>query len=400
MSPRLALLALALVLAGCTDRTGPEPPAHAPLSPPPGVQGGAPAARERVAWRLARALANADFRHQVKDALDRSPIREHKLHLQRWLDAADHRGLRAVARASGISDAAFTAEAHAAVPLEMYLPVPAHRAAWRGDADLLVATVGADHEAPVAFTLDGRRLMLDADRPPATPVLVLVPVETDFDHPSAEPPVSNFLGGGGGAPAGPPHGLYMKHAHFVSDFEGWPKGNPEYEIHILGQAGSTDSLQSYSCAGERAVGSYYQFNMDDDDWTGSVLLLSDQQITSFRNAHPNQNFRVFAVEDDDTSCQIKADPNRFASLVKTVEAAYPTLTGGRDTTTSSLVRLWKKANALQKILRALGGLIRTNDELIGNAVEAAVVGATYPNANWVVKGENNKTNGWLYLQMQ
>jgi hypothetical protein len=404
MSPRLALLALALVLAGCTDRTGPEPPGRAASPPTPGVrQGGAPAARdarERLARRLARALANAEFRHQVKAALDRSPVREHKLHVQRWLDAGDRGSLRAVARANGISEAALAADAHDAAALEMYLPVPAHRAAWRGDGNLLVATVGADHEAPVAFTLDGRRLVLDAEHPPATPVLVVVPVETDFDHPQAGPPVENFLGGGGGAPAGPPHGLYMKRAHFVSDFEGWPKGNPEFEIHILGQAGSSDSLQTYSCAGEQASSSYSRFNMDEDDWTGSVVLLSDLQITAYRANHPGQSFRVFAVEDDDTPCQIKADPNRFSTLIKAVEAAYPRLTGGRDTTTSSLARLWKRANALQKILRALGGLIATNDELIGNAVEASVTGVSYPNANWVVKGENNKTNGWLFLQMQ
>ena len=29
-----------------------------------------------------------------------------------------------------------------------------------------------------------------------------------------------------------------------------------------------------------------------------------------------------------------------------------------------------------------------------------MVGVSYPNANWVVKGDNNQTNGWLYLQMQ
>src|SRR5262245_330632 len=403
MSPRLAVLALALVVAGCTDRTGPEPPVRAPSTPPPGVRQGEPTgrdARERLARRLARALANAEFRHQVKDALDRSPIREHKLHFQRWLDAGNRRSLRVVAQANGISEAALASEAQGAAALEMYLPVPAHRAAWRGDANLLVATVGADHEAPVAFTLEGRRLVLDAERPPATPVLVVVPVETDFDHPAAGPAMDNFLGDGGGAPAGPPHGLYMKHAHFVEDFEGWPKGNPEFEIHILGQAGSSDSLQTYSCAGERASGSYYQFNMDSDDWTGSVLLLSDQQITAYRNVHPSQSFRVFAVEDDDTACQIKVDPNRFYTLVRSVEAAYPKLTGGRDSTSSTLARLWRRANAIQKILRALAGLITTNDELIGNAVESTVVGVSYPNANWVVKGDNNQTNGWLYLQMQ
>jgi hypothetical protein len=403
MSPRIALMALALVLAGCTDRTGPEPPLRAPSGPAPEVRVKPAAvardARERLARHLARALARADLRRELKAALDGSPVREHKLHFQRWLDAADRRMLRAVARADGVSDQAVEADAHGISALEMYLPVPAHRAAWRGDDHLLVATVGADHEAPVAYTLRGERVVLDPERPPATPVLVIVPAETDFDHPSPGPMVESFLGDGGGAPAGPPHGLYMRAAHFVSDFEGWPKGNPEYEIHILGQAGTTDSMQSYSCAGERALG-YYQFNMDGLDWTGSVLLISDAQIAAFKSKHPNQNFRVFAVEDDDTACEIKVDPNRFSTLVKGVEAAYPQLTGGKDSTTSSLVRLWKKANALQKIIKAIASFLTTNDELIGNAVEASLTGQSYPGYNWVVKGDANKTNGTLNLRMQ
>ena len=404
MSPRISLLALALVLAGCTDRTGPEPPLRAPSGPGPEVRV-KPAAmardvRERLARHLARALARGEFRREVKAALDRSSVPEHKLHFQRWLDAADRHALREVARADGVSEAALAADAHGVSGLEMYLPVPAHRAVWTGDEHLLVATVGADHEAPVAFTLDGRRMVLDPERPPATPVLVVVPAETDFDHPSAGLKVESFLGDGGGAPAGPPHGLYMRAAHFASDFEGWPKGNPEYEIHILGQAGATDSLQSYSCAGERADGSYYQFNMDGSDWTGSVLLISDAQITAFKNSHPKQNFRIFAVEDDDTACEIKVDPNRFGTLVKAVESAYPQLTGGKDSTTTSLVRLWKKANALQKIIQAIASFLLTNDELIGNAVEASVTGQSVPGYNWVVKGDANKTNGMLYLRMQ
>jgi hypothetical protein len=393
-------MALALVIAGCTDRTGPEPPLRAPAGPGPGVRvQPAPPARERLARHLARALARAEIRREVKAALDGSPVREHKLHFQRWLDANDRRMLRQVAGANGVAEGALAAEAHGLTALEMYLPVPAHRAAWQGGENLLVATVGADHEAPVAYTLQGRRLVLDPERPPATPVLVVVPAETDFDHPPG-PKVESFVGDGGGAPAGPPRGLYLRAAHFSSDFEGWPKGNPEYEIHILGQAGATDSLQSYSCAGERASGSYYQFNMDGSDWTGSVLLISDQQIAAFKGSHPNQNFRVFAVEDDDTACEIKVDPNRFSTLVKSVEAAYPQLTGGKDSTTSSLARLWKKANALQKILKAIASFLKTNDELIGNAVEASLTGQSYPGYNWVVKGDSSKTNGMLYLRMQ
>ena len=130
-----------------------------------------------------------------------------------------------------------------------------------------------------------------------------------------------------------------------------------------------------------------------------MLLMTQAQLNNYKTAHPNQNLRVFLVEDDDTSCQIKVDPTRFSRLVKAVEAAYPLLTGGRDST-GTIQRVWKRANAIQQLLKALASLIKTDDELIGNAVESSVVGEFYSNANWVVKGEGNKTNGWIRLIMK
>jgi hypothetical protein len=38
--------------------------------------------------------------------------------------------------------------------------------------------------------------------------------------------------------------------------------------------------------------------------------------------------------------------------------------------------------------------------MIGNAVEDVVVGQFVPGANWIVKGENKVTNGWINLQMR
>jgi hypothetical protein len=130
-----------------------------------------------------------------------------------------------------------------------------------------------------------------------------------------------------------------------------------------------------------------------------VLLFSQTQINAYKTAHPSQNMRVFVVEDDDTSCQIKTDGSSFTNLLKSVEAAYPTLTGGRDSV-NVFQRWWKRANALQKVLKALASFINSNDELVGNAVESAVVGVVYPGANWVVKGANNVTNGWINLVMR
>jgi hypothetical protein len=76
------------------------------------------------------------------------------------------------------------------------------------------------------------------------------------------------------------------------------------------------------------------------------------------------------------------------------------LTGTKDTTSSTLLKYVKRANALQKILQAVYSFITTHDDLIGNALEDVVVGQTYPGANWIVKGENNVTNGWIKLGMR
>ena len=116
----------------------------------------------------------------LRDALDRSPIREHKLHFQRFLRGPGH-ALSALAKAGGEAESAVDADARAAVALEVYLPVAAHREAWRGGADILVATAREDREAPVAFDVRGRRRLLSPDAPPDSPVLAVVPVETDFD---------------------------------------------------------------------------------------------------------------------------------------------------------------------------------------------------------------------------
>lgn len=355
------------------------------------------AAMDRLARRIARALGDAEFRTYIKGELDGSPFKENKLQLQRFLFHSDRRALRQLARVAAEPEAAIEADAEAATPLEIYFPVPAHRAAWRGGPDVLVASARDDGESPVAYDVRGRRQVLSAHTPPTTPVLAVVPVETDFGPEgsvayavSTSPPPPQ--------PVSPPAGLYMRYAHFVQDFEGWFKGNPEYEIHVLGQAGTGDSLTDYQCAGELA-GGYYQFDQNSLSWSGSVLLFSQAQLNSYKTAHPNQNLRIIALEDDDTGCQIKLDGNRFKNLQTVLQAAYPDLTGSKDTS-GSLGKFVKRANALQKILRAAYSFLTTQDDLIGNAVEDVVVGQFFSGANWIVKGDNNITNGWIKLEMR
>ena len=370
-------LATAGVLMACGDRTPVNPRSDAAFTAGPG-----PAQKpEKLARLFAKALRNPAFRQYLKAQLDASPFPEQKLQLQ---------GLRFI-------DPDVEREARAAIALEVYFPVPAHRAAWTGDENLLVATAITDRDVPVAFDPKGGRRLLDPDTPPETPVLALVPVETDFSvAPRRQTCVECGSGGGDPPPPpAPPAGLYMTKAHFVQDFEGWLKGAPEFEVHILGQKGQTDSLISYQCAGERQNGPY-AFNQDDLDWSGSVLLFSKQQLDQYNAAHPGQNVRVFVVEDDDTPCVIKTDPDRFQRLVAVVDSAYKLMTTGNDSSTTGN-RIYKFAKAAYNVWQALASFFKSNDELVGNAVEDVIVGQFYPGFNWFVKGENNITNGWINL---
>jgi hypothetical protein len=400
---RVAALAFLLVALACSEHPSTTGPAASNRTAVPSAGPGASAA-EQLARSMALALGDPAFRAHVKQQLDRSPFREHKLPLQRFLAADGGRGAAALARGTGVATTDLTRDANRAMPLEMYLPVPEHRRAWKGGDDILVATAVGDHEAPVAFDVHGNRRLLDAERPPAAPVLAVVPVETDF---SVAPNICLLSltcggggggGGGGGTPPPPPPGLYMTKSHFVDDFEGWLKGDPEFEVHILGQKGQTDSLTDYQCAGEKQPTPYY-FDQNGLDWSGNVQLFSKVQLDAYNAAHPGQNIRVFVVEDDDTACEIKADKNLLNDAIKAIDGAYKAITAGNDS--SSLgTKVYKHANAFQKLWAALASLINTNDEIVGNAVEDVVVGISYPGYNWIVKGQNNVTNGWINLQMK
>ena len=392
-------LAGVLLAVACGDRTPVQPPAEAaairPSDRPP----------EALARLVARALGSPAFRAYLKAQLDASPYGEHKLHFQTFLGAASGKALRQIAAQTGTAEQEIAGEAGRAIALEIYLPVPAHRAAWSGDDQVLVATALTDRDVPIAYDVRGRRRLLDPEEPPATPVIALVPVETDFlARPQPLEQCLNCLdtGGDDGISGGistrpPPPGLYMTKAHFTQDFESWLKGSPEFETHILGQKGQTDSLVTYQCAGEHAGGPY-AYNQNGTDWSGRVLLFSKRQFEDYNAAHPGQNIRVFFVEDDDTACSIRTDPDRFQKIIAQVDSLYRRLTAGNDSSTAA-ERVFKYARAIYNVWQALAYWFRSNDELVGNAVDDEIVRQFYPDYNWFVKGENTITNGWVNLVM-
>jgi len=400
MLNRSCAVAALMLIAACSDR------AVTPPSETPAASVSTNSKRpEALARMVAKGLKNPAFRAYLKAQLDASPYREHKLQFETFLAANEGRALREIAAENGTTKDTLATQAKAAIALEVYFPVPDHRAAWTGDENVLVATALTDDDPPIAFDPEGRRQVLDPKTPPATPVLAVVPVETDFSvRPARVEECIVDCGGGGGGPIGdvvppapPAPGLYMTKSHFVQDFEGWLKGSPEFEVHILGQKGTTDSLYDYQCAGEHAGGPY-TFDQNDLDWSGNVLLFSKTQLDQYNAAHPRQNLRVFVVEDDDTACQIKTDVGRAEQLFKVVDSLYNNLTAGNDSSTA-LIKAYKYARGAKSFWQAITSFFKTNDDVVGTAVEDDIVGSTYPGYNWFVKGDNNITNGWINLVM-
>jgi hypothetical protein len=393
---------LALLHAGaCTDRplaSGPD----GSLTPAPAA-GAQAEPREALARALARALRNPILRAYVRAKLRASPFREQKVHFQRFLNADGQHALLRIAAENATPTAAVAGTADAAIPLELYMPVPAHRAAWIGDGRVLVATELTDGDTPVAYDTAGNRYLLSPDTPPATPVLALVPVETDFSTPPSAMMCLDGCNGGGGGGGGssqtpPTTGLYMTQAHFTQTFESWLKGSPEFEVHILGQKGQADSLTDYQCAGEHQPSPYY-FDQNGLDWSSSVMLFSQTQLNDYRTKHPDQNVRVYVVEDDDTACQIKTDGPGLAEGLARLDTLWNGLTAGKDTVTGA-GKQFKAANAIAKFISTAASLINTNDELVGSAIADSIAGEYHSGFNWIVKAANNGTNGWIKLEMR
>jgi len=409
---RAAVLAALLVLTACADAPTPLDPAVTPLSPARefAMQGISEQAsrHQRLARGLARALRDAGFRATVYRALSGSAEREGKVHLQHFLSVDPGASRRRFAELAGEPEAAISADLDGSLPIEIYLPVPEHRRAWSGGGDVLVATAETDREAPVAFDTQGHRRQLDPLRPPAIPVVALARAEVAFGRDGVaasstcftscdEEPVGGDPGSGGGTALISP-GLYMTYAKFNGTFEGWLKGSPEFEVHILGQDGSSAAMKSYQCAGALA-GAPYQYDQNDKEWNGRVMLFSQAQLDAFRATHPNQSVRVFLVEDDDDMCVIKMDSTRVATMFKNLKTAYGDLTGGKDDNLFS-IKTFTKAVSLLSFLKSAWSVITTQDDLLGNAIEDVVAREYFPGANWIVKGENTVTNGAIRLEMR
>ena len=395
-NPLLVLLALAG--AGCSDSNIPVGP---PLAAAVPRTGGSSVARERLARALAVALADSNTRASVKRRLDTSKIREGKLQFQALVRADQGALLASIARASATNAADLIADLDGARGLELYLPVAAQRATWNGNARYLVGTIGNDGEIPVAFDGAGNRYQLDAKVPPPTPVLALVPQETDFSRAGAarvmtcgdacgDPSSGGSATGTGASGAAP--GLYLVQSHFDGSYESWLKGDPEYEYHIYGIGDNGQASVELACIGEHAGGAY-TWDQNALDWGGSTMLFSDVDYNAYQAKHPGSPIRIVAWEDDDEACVDHADVNNVTALVTAVDNAYKSVTSGK--VDPWYLRGIKAAPSIFSMITAIHNIILTNDDFIGNAVEGTVTGDAPNGSNWVLKTSGTVTAGWF-----
>jgi hypothetical protein len=392
--------AAALLIAAMACAEWPSLPTDPAATPAP-VAHGASAEQlrlERMARRIAQALANPAFRNQLRLSLVQSAHQENKVHLGRLLAEDGGRPLRDIAGASGDQEAGIRDDLGAAGTLELYLPVYQHRLRWNGGADILVATSLHDGDPPVAFDSRGNRYTLDPALPPATPVLSLVPAETDFSRPQAPnratctPETCPPGGGGGGSPPGggggippAPHGVYLTSTMIGDLREDWLRGSPEIEAMFMGPLTDTTRMTLIACSNESASSPRY-YNQDNHHWTGNVLIADSAQLERVRAAYPPGTpwnlvrFTVAFWEDDTGRCQIAASTNSWKNRL--IAAGLVVLGGMTVLTTDWGAPIddeaWPFIAQLPLGLLGLIGTIGGNDDFIGISVNRSVWNPLHP----------------------
>ncbi|MBA4157842.1 MAG: hypothetical protein H0X65_10245 [Gemmatimonadetes bacterium] len=403
------MLGTVLLTFGCSDVSQPGNPAAPEPAALSAVALGEREALNELTRAVALALQDGGLRQRVKNDLrDSRHTFEHKLEFTRYLKGENGGILLAkMAKETGKDRDEILGLLKMVRPLEFYMPVTEHRESWRGGADLLVASLLEDEkEAPVGYTLSGVRTALSASAPPATPVLSLVPVETDFSQPLDRrvpnrnddggntigtlcetcliEPIDDDGSGSGGGSTSKPGGLYMTYSYVKNDGEAWVKGAPEIEVHVHGRYEGKTYGKDLSCAGDRVKDSHRYFNQDSKTWTGEVLLFTQAEIADYNSRYP-EGFNIMMWEDDDTACTIKTDKDitGLLKLTSGVVGATAVFVKGNWLTAAGLFigTLYESANWLL-----------SNDDFLGDAVEASE-GSTRHNL-WI----GDSYNGYIEVQ--
>lgn len=333
--PFLPLLACAAVLSACTEPS--ESPIFAPNTGSAAklAATGREARMEELTRVVALALHDQGLRQRIRNDLrDSRYTTEHKLHFARYLQGESGGILLGkMTKESGKSREEFLALISSLPALEFYMPVPEHRATWRG-GDVLVASQLVDGAVPVGYDLKGNPVQLSAMFAPSTPTLALIPVEGNLSTPLPRQyrnhtdnggetigtytmPVDDDGGSGGGSSL--PSGLYLTSTNFKDVRETWVRGYPEIYAYTVAPEVRGEPVKVITCAGEKASG-YRYFDQNDGSWSGNALLLTQEEILKYGYTDSENNVVISLWEDDIDECIIN-DNGEWWNHVREMAAA-------------------------------------------------------------------------------
>jgi hypothetical protein len=251
---------------------------------------------DSLAREIAGLLSHPGFRGQLRGQINGSQHKEHIIELEGFLAAAASRpnmppGLaKASENAKGLADRLGRPEG---LPngLDIYFPVQDHRDKWRGNEDLLVAYSPAGEEVGpvVAYSVrSGERMVLSAESPPETPVLVVVQEEHashEQDEVAEEDGVPVIVD----APPGEgllPDYLSASYIKIYNDREPWTRGDPEVYLLI-----------GHTCGGQAR--SYYR-DLARVNSENRWYWTQDLNAMPFSGSCSNETY--FAIWERDGSC--------------------------------------------------------------------------------------------------
>jgi hypothetical protein len=385
---RMRAASSALLLAAAVTVTACDDASQTPLQPVEGAatQSAVPA-NEQLAKLTALALRDASVRALLHRSLAASPLMEQKLFFNGFLREEGAPLLKAMARATGATEAQVLALLDQTGPMEIYLPVDAHRAQWQGGAELLVATLMKDHTVPAGFDLSGQAVALSATEAPAVPTVSIVPVES-FDRfgNARERQV----------PAGHQHalaprmthnpygemwtGLWINYINIPGDYEGWAKGDPEYEMY-LERAADRSRIR---CAEATQSVEPFRWNMDGTGYTSDFLIAWEQETPDLTGVI------IYVYEDDDDTCTIRDDKD-YAKL------AADALNNAQSAHKAIMEKQYGTAAMhVYNGFVAVKSIIGTDDEMVGLAASPSNLGTTEQIV--LLKNKDMNDTGKLYVQ--
>lgn len=347
-------------------------------------------ASEELARAVALSLKDPAMRGLLRAAMAESLVKEEKVHLNTFLRGAGKALEGRLQEEAGLSEQRVTELLQQAGSLEVYFPVPEHRAAWKGGEELIVATALDDKDAPVGFNLKGGRIELSAEAPPAIATLAVVPAE-DFSA-EGKPSRRGLALGRAGAEARSSMelsttaisytGAFINYVNIPGDYEGWLMGDPEFEVYLERTAGERQRIR---CAAAGSI-TPFAWNMNGETWTTPFLI-------AWANETPTlDGLSMSFYEDDNDECVIKIDTDYVKLLLDALRSASSTIRAAQQRQVGTAI-----ISFIHTVV-AVRAIIQGDDDYVGTVTSTATNPIDTTNRTFSIKNNNQQDKGIVQIQ--